>query len=403
MVDTSPVWITGTGTVNCASTSPEGLLQAVIENRSGVEAGIGQVRDQWLSEVKPKMDVSPFRRAFHSLIEDYPKSKPLLFPLFAISEAMRNAGWSQFREDDGFIFATTTGGVTYWDQPFFHFLKDKGKSTEFRNSLRHQPLGALLQSLRELIHFEGKIQLVTSACSASTQALALGAMWLKQGRVKRCLVGGAEVLCELTLQGFRSLQLLSPEPTMPFDENRKGINLSEGAGFICIETGPKVANPQAQLSGYGISTDGFHMTAPQPQGLGSLRAMKSALHSARLSPQDIDWIHAHGTGSQHNDSAEGEAVSQLFEEMNTWVSSTKWVHGHALGASGVLESILCVEALKKSIIFKTGGLKSADKSIRVQHPMEHFSHPLNHVLKNTLGFGGSNASVILSRADWNPR
>ena len=269
---------------------------------------------------------------------------------------------------------------------------------EFENVFQHQPLGSLLEALSQILGFRGRSLLISSACTAATQAIAIGCHWIRQGRVKRCFVGGTEILCDLTVQGFKSLQLLSEIPAAPFDKNRTGINLSEGAGFLCLEAEPG-PHPLAVVSGSGLSTDSYHMTAPHPEGRGSLEAMQGALEMAGLQPSDISWVHAHGTGSQHNDLAEGNAIRQLFHGKMPWVSSTKWVHGHALGASGALETILCIEALKNKTILRTAGLKTPDPQIEVPHPSQHLHTNLNHILKNTLGFGGINASLVISKAE----
>jgi 3-oxoacyl-(acyl-carrier-protein) synthase len=223
-------------------------------------------------------------------------------------------------------------------------------------------------------------------------------MWIRTGKVKRCLVGGAEVLCALTTEGFRSLQLLSTEPATPFDANRKGINLSEGAAFLCLEA--DASRPLARLSGFGFSTDGFHMTGPHPEGEGSYRAMRDALTKAGLQPHDIDWVHAHGTGSQANDTSEGLAISRLFADENRpYVSSTKWFHGHALAASGALETALVISAMNSQRVLHTRGLKTPDPRVKLKHPEHDIMMPVKHVLKNTLGFGGANAAIVLSHVE----
>jgi 3-oxoacyl-[acyl-carrier-protein] synthase-1 len=323
-------------------------------------------------------------------------------PFFALSQAIESAGGKHLTHDDGIILATTTGQISVWERELIRFMKKEICSKEFEKVFRHQPLGSLLEALIELFSFAGKALLVSSACTASTQAIALGSQWINRGIVKRCFVGGTEILCDLTIEGFKSLQLLSSETASPFDVNRTGINLSEGAAFLCLEG---VRSPQAIASilGSGLSSDSYHMTAPHPEGHGSLMAMKAALQSAGLDPSDISWVHAHGTGSKHNDLAESCAIKTLFGETAPWVSSTKWVHGHALGASGTLETILCTEALREKTILATGGLKNPDPQISVKHPPHHVPFDAAaersfHILKNTLGFGGINASLVISDA-----
>lgn len=376
-----PVWITGVGAVSCLGPSTESLWQSTLENRSGIVDGFGRVKNEFLSEAPDN-------------IRD---NRALAFCVLSAREAMQQAGWSKLNPDDGFILATTTGQLLQWDFAFIDFINGRRTREEFRPLFANQPLGELLNSVSRHFGISGPKSLLTSACSASTQALALGAMWIRQGRVKRCLVAGAEVLCDLTCEGFRSLQLLSNEPATPFDQNRKGINLSEGAAFICLEG--ESEKPLAELSGFGFSTDGYHMTGPHPEGDGSFRAMDNALKKAQIAPSEVTWVHAHGTGSSQNDFSEGLAMSRLFGSSVPWVSSTKWLHGHALAASGALECTLAVQAMLHNTVLRTRGLVSPDVKIPINHPPTDIQTPIRHILKNTLGFGGVNASVVISHPD----
>ncbi len=267
----------------------------------------------------------------------------MAFAEHAAREAIRHAGWTKLNPDDGLVVATTTGLFLQWVNAFREFVNDRLPLADFRRDFLNQPLMELNTELARAIGHHGPSTVITSACSASTQALAVGAMWIKQRRVKRCLVAGVEVLCDLTTEGFRSLQLLSLDPATPFDARRKGINLSEGAAFLCLESGD---GGLARLSGYGMSTDAFHMTGPHPEGQGSFRAMEQAVRMARLTPAEIQWVHAHGTGSQQNDLSEGLAIKRLFGDFDPYVSSTKWMHGHALAASGAIETALVVQAMQ---------------------------------------------------------
>lgn len=370
---TPQIWITGLGAVSCLGSSVEDLWSAVGQERSGVVDGLGRVPDDIFIEA--------------------PANRALAFAVHAAREAMRHAGWSRLNSDDGLIIATTTGFFLQWDRAFTDFVNDRLPLDRFRSDFLNQPLMQLNVELARALGHRGPSTVLTSACSASTQALALGAMWIKQKRVKRCLVAGVEVICDLTAEGFRSLQLLSREPATPFDVDRRGINLSEGAAFLCLESGDAGL---AGISGYGFSTDAFHMTGPHPEGHGSYRAMNQAVRSAGLTPEDIYWVHAHGTGSLQNDMSEGLAVKRLCGEHEPFVSSTKWLHGHSLAASGALESALVVRAMQAGLVLKTRGLKNPDPRIPVLHPARDEKVKPGHVLKNTLGFGGANASLVLS-------
>lgn len=371
--------ISGKGVVSCAGVGIEALWSSVDRPQSSIRNGLGRVDDSWLQSVPAS--IRP--------------NRALAFCVLAALEAMNDAGWSGLRPDDGLIIATTTGQFLQWDQSFIQFVDGRLDRGEFRRDFVHQPLGELAVNLQKFFEHTGPFSVVTSACTAATQAMALGALWLKEGRVKRVLVGGAEVLCQLTCEGFRSLQLLSNDPATPFDKSRRGINLSEGAAFICMER--ECDRSLAALSGVGFSTDGYHMTAPHPQGEGSYQAMNQALRHAGIGPEQVDWVHAHGTGSVHNDAAEGLAINRVFGNNQPWVSSTKWIHGHALGASGAIETALVVQAMTQDRVLHTRGLSQPDSSISVRHATEDVRQNLNVVLKNTLGFGGANSAIVLTR------
>jgi 3-oxoacyl-(acyl-carrier-protein) synthase len=365
------------GAISCLGPSLAALSGEL--EKSGIKNGVGPVAPEWL-EAAP------------ASARD---NRALALSVIAAREAMEQAGWGSPGAEDALILATTTGQILQWDSGFMDFVNGRSGQDQFLRVFRNQPLGELLNSVRDFFRFRGPATLLTSACSASTQALALGAMWLRQGRVKRCLVLGCEVLCDLTLLGFRSLQLLSDQTCRPFDLQRQGINLSEGAAALCLESGAR--GPLAEISGFGFSTDGYHMTGPHPEGEGSFRAMSAAVNSAGLAPAEIHWVHAHGTGSQLNDLAEGLAISRLFGGERPWVSSTKWLHGHALAASGALETALVVNAMREGRILRTRGLTSPDPKIPVRHPETDLALKVKHVLKNTSGFGGANAALVLSR------
>lgn len=377
------VAITGIGSVSCNGIGTKALFDSAVTNTSGIREGVGAVSDDIKSALLARWP------------EANASTSALLYAYSAIKEATEHAGWSTFQEDDGLILATTAGEVVLWEDNTIEFLRGELSPVDFSKSFRNLSLGAALEHLSSLLDFRGPTMLVASACSAATQAIALGAAWVRSGKVRRCIVGGTEVLSQLTVEGFRSLQLLSPSIATPFDAQRSGINLSEAAAFLCLEQ--KSSRALAYVSGFGFSTDAYHLTAPHPEGEGCMRAMQAALESAKLTPKDITWVHAHGTGSKANDIAEGAAISNLFGSHGPWVSSTKHIHGHPLGASGALETVLCVECLGHNIVLKTAGLTHPDPNIRIHHPRDHQKQPIAHILKNTLGFGGNNASLVLSR------
>ncbi len=404
---TSRVYVTGTGVISCAGQNSDALWESAHSGKSGIVNGIGPVdfKSLDLSILDSFPNLAESLRA--DLSADSEQNSALVFSLLAIAHAMNAAGWKKLESEDGLIFATTTGQIPIWDKALIAYLKKEIKREEFDRVFAHQPLGTLLDSISDRLDFSGRSFITSTACTAATQALALGAEWISQRRVKRCLVVGTEVLCTLTLEGFKSLQLLSQQSAKPFDAERKGINLSEGSAALCLE-GESAGDNQktdlqqralARISGLGLTTDSYHMTAPEPNGRGCRDAILLALNLSGLQPNDISWIHAHGTGSPHNDSAEGSAIFSVFGEDGPLVTSTKGIHGHSLGASGAVESVLCIEALKRNEILATYGLVNPDTAIKVKVARTNQLKELRHILKLTLGFGGANAAIIFSAPD----
>jgi 3-oxoacyl-[acyl-carrier-protein] synthase-1 len=217
--------------------------------------------------------------------------------------------------------------------------------------------------------------------------------------IDAAVVGGVDSLCLTTLYGFHSLQLTSPGPCRPFDIARDGISISEAGAFVLLERPSTTVGADAvRLLGVGESSDAYHMSAPHPEGVGARTAMLQALHTAGLEPGDIDYINLHGTGTQSNDSSESRAVSGIFDA-DTPCSSTKGATGHALGAAGALEAVICALALQNDLM--PGGLNTTrlDPALSIGYLTENGSRRMRHVISNSFGFGGSNCSLVFGQPD----
>ena len=363
---------------------PENIWQACVREEPSFDDGLGYIPEAIREAVKEK--ISPELK--DPLFEKTQSNPLFLWSLFCLKEAMKQMGIEDLTERDGIILATTTGLTHLWEAELMKHFNGEASEGPY-----YQPLGSLALELKNQLGFSGPMQIVSSACAAGTQALGIGKTWLSHSYVDRCFVLGAEQVCQLTDRGFRSLSLVSGEGCFPFNENHKNICLSEAAACICLTR--ESGNEGVFLTGFGCSSDTHSMTAPRPDGSGPYGAMTAALHDADLGPLDINWIHAHGTGSLQNDRAEAAAVFKLNKEIP--ITSTKGVHGHSLAASGVLESILCVEALKRQEVLATAGAQP--ESFKVNICQVHEKRKLSHVLKNTLGFGGINSSLVFSRGE----
>ncbi|MEO8058091.1 MAG: beta-ketoacyl-[acyl-carrier-protein] synthase family protein [Burkholderiales bacterium] len=243
----------------------------------------------------------------------------------------------------------------------------------------------------QALGLEGPSSVVSTACSSSAKVFGNAARLIEAGFIDAAVVGGVDSMCLTTLHGFNSLELLSPQICRPWDAGRNGLSLGEAAAFALLERDSDA--PQGWLLGVGESNDGHHMSTPHPEGAGAIAAMQMALADALLTPGDIDYINLHGTATPSNDSAEDRAVSQVFGN-GTACSSTKGATGHTLGAAGGVEAVIALLALQHG--FMPGGLnvQTLDPALHVNYLQHKRSATLQHVLSNSFGFGGSNASLV---------
>jgi 3-oxoacyl-[acyl-carrier-protein] synthase-1 len=226
---------------------------------------------------------------------------------------------------------------------------------------------------------------------------------IQQGLVERAICGGCDAMSRFTVNGFLSLKNVDKEPCKPFDQNRVGLNLGEGAGYLMLEKKADAvargATILAEFTGYSNTNDAYHPTAPSPDGAGALRAMGQALDKARLQPSDIDYINAHGTATTNNDSAEGKAIERLFGSEDVVFSSTKPYTGHTLAAAGSIEAIFSIWAMEQGLVFPNLNFTTPMEEISITPVTELREQvPINHVLSNSFGFGGNNVSLVFSKA-----
>lgn len=250
--------------------------------------------------------------------------------------------------------------------------------------------------VREYFALTGPACVVSTACSSSAKVFGNAQRMITAGLIDAAIVGGVDSLCLTTLYGFSSLQLVSPQPCRPYDANRDGISIGEGAAFVLLEATDEVCSGDILLAGIGESSDAYHMSSPHPEGLGARAAMAAALQAAGLGTGDIDYINLHGTATPSNDAAEDAAVSALFGS-TTPCSSTKGYTGHTLGAAGGIEAVICALALTEGFIPGSVGTETRDPKTHCNYQLQGSERPLRHVLSNSFGFGGSNCSLVLSR------
>ena len=246
---------------------------------------------------------------------------------------------------------------------------------------------------------EGPRETVVAACSSGAASIAMAAELIADGVVTRALAGGADALTRICYMGFNALRLLDPEPCRPFDRQRRGMSLGEGAGFVVLEDAESArargATVYAELAGHAMTTDAFHVTSPHPEGHGMIRAMREALEAAGAAPAEVAYVNAHGTGTAQNDRIEAHALRAVFGEGGVLVSSTKSMIGHTMAAAGSLEALATVLAMTHDVVPPTVHLTSPDPDVPFDCvPGVAREASLPAAMSNSFGFGGQNVTLL---------
>ncbi len=261
--------------------------------------------------------------------------------------------------------------------------------------------GNLAESIALEIGAQGPHCTVTNACASGTDAIGMATSWLKADICDIVIAGGADELNRVPIAGFNALGILSPEQCKPFDKNRQGLNLGEGAGILILET-PKSAKKRGvqtnlSIASYATSSDAYHLTAPHPDGKFLKEAIQTALINAHITPNQISFINAHGTATPNNDHVEGNALESIFG-LDIPILSTKGYTGHTLGAAGGLEAVFTTLALRDQWLPPCAGFQEKDPDIPITPTTERISINGNYALSTSLAFGGGNAALIIVRS-----
>ena len=269
---------------------------------------------------------------------------------------------------------------------------------------RTYPLSSILAALADRLGSGGPHLVSVNACSSGNHALAAGCDLVRRGGVDAMLVGGVDVFAQTEFTYFHNLRSLAPERCQPFDRNRRGLTIGEGTGMLVLEplglAIERGAHVYAEVKGYGLSADGFHVTSPEPSGAGASRAMRAALRAAALSPDDIDYVSAHGTGTPANDRAEAVALRAVFGERaeRMPVSSVKSMIGHSMGAASAIESVVCCLALRDGVVPPTINYETPDPDCPIDCvPNSARRLEISAAMNNSFAFGGNNAVVIFTK------
>jgi 3-oxoacyl-[acyl-carrier-protein] synthase-1 len=307
------------------------------------------------------------------------------------------ARWGRSRV--GVFLGTSTSGILSTEIAFRHLDAATGALPAGFDYLGSHNSFSVVDFVRRYLELEGPAVTVCTACSSSAKVFATAQRLIALDLIDAALVGGVDSLCMTTLYGFHSLQLTSPLPCRPFDAARDGLSIGEAAAYALLERVPSgaVDADSIRLLGVGESSDAYHMSSPHPEGAGARSAMQAALTAANLTPAEIDYINLHGTGTPSNDSAEDRAVSALFGA-TTPCSSTKGATGHALGAAGALEAVICALTLQDGLIPGGVNTRQQDPQLKLNYLTANRRARVHRVLSNSFGFGGANCALLFGRA-----
>jgi 3-oxoacyl-[acyl-carrier-protein] synthase I len=394
------VFIVGVGVVSGIGNNVAECLDALEKGKAGIDK-INYLKTNH-RDLLPAAEVK-LSNAELSVICGLPPatSRTAMLSMIAAKEAWDSSGVSKLTGlRTGFVSASTAGGIDKTEDFLPHFLADKTKG-KLRDVVNHE-CGNITNIVAEKLGVKNHISTISTACSSSANAIVYAARLIKNNMLDAVIAGGTDALTRFTLNGFNTLLVLDEQYCKPFDENRRGLNLGEGAGYVVLVS-ERVASLLKQdtycaLTGYFNANDAYHQTSTSFNGDGPYMAMAGALKMSGLKPKDIDYINLHGTGTQNNDSSEGTAIQRLFHPHYPKMSSTKSFTGHTLGASAGVEAVFSALAIQKGIVYP---------NLRLDKPMVAFSfapettfskqQDIKHVLSNSVGFGGNCSSLIFSK------
>jgi len=397
----SKVFITGIGIISAIGNNVEETLSSLQKGESGIgklDNFSSRHRDHLaVGEIKESDDLLKTRCGV-SQTSRY--SRTSLLGMIAAKEAMLNAGIidiSQFRT--GIVSATSVGGMGVAENHFLEYL-DPDDDNKFLDYINTLDCSDSTEQIAAHLGITDYLSTISTACSSSANAIMFGARLIKHGIVDRVIAGGTDSLSRFTINGFMSLKILDEQPCKPFDASRNGLNLGEGAGYVVLESeaAAKGKNILCELSGYGNANDAYHQTSSSPQGKGALAAMQKAFVVSGLSPDKIDYINAHGTGTEINDLSEGLALRQLFGDKIPHFSSTKAYTGHTLAAAGGIEAVFSILALQHKLVFPNLNFNTPITELEMIPAQSLIKGvQINHVLSNSFGFGGNTSSLLFSK------
>ena len=411
------VYITGAGVVSAIGINKAETLDALLNQRTGIEpirylqtthSGllVGEVKYS-NDELRELLNIPPSEAFIRSSLLAIPAVREAMIqaqlPPLCPGASAAGTELPQTQPGDcsplriAFLSGITVGGMDQAERWYSDFLTNDSRN----NYIELNDCGACTEQIADFIGGFQIVSTVVTACSSSANSIMMGADLIKSGRADIVVAGGTECLSRYHVNGFNTLMILDKDVCRPFDRDRTGINLGEGAGYLVLESAESAnhrgVTPIGKVSGYCNVCDAYHPTASSPDGLGPYLAMKGALEHARLKPEEIDYINAHGTGTPNNDLTEGIAAMKLFGETMPPLSSIKAYTGHTTSATGSFEAVVSLLALEHNFLPVNLNFKNKIEEhtfIPVTNPEP--SRPIKHIISNSFGFGGNDSAIVFS-------
>ena len=393
------VFITGIGIISALGDGKDQTRKALVAGKSGIKKAellASKYRDDFpFGEIPFTSEVLKDRA---NIADEKGISRTEILATIAVNQAIADANLSADHVSNfgtAFISGSTVGGMSQTEN-MYHDASDENSASEFLSSYT---LGEHTKNIMRRLHMKGVSSTFNTACSSSANAIMYGAKLIKSGRCNRAIVGGADGLAKYTVNGFNSLQILSDELCRPFDQNRKGLNLGEGAAYLILESEEIVGDKKiyGEVTGYGNANDAYHASSISDDAIGIIKSISGALKSANLDESDIDYINAHGTGTINNDIAEETGMNKVFSNVPPF-QSTKTYTGHTLASSGAIEAVICIVAMANNEIYASLNCSDPIDSYDIK-PIERYqdNFSMKHILSNSFGFGGNCSSLIFSK------
>lgn len=391
--------ITGMGIISSIGKTVEENFNALIHQKTGISTieNIETIHKDVIKVGEIKLTNHELEQLLN-LPKDNNYSRTAMLGAYAVQKAVQDASISDINEfKTGLISATSVGGMDMTEKFYYEYFEDES----CQKYISAHDAGDATHKMAEYIGLKGIVTTVSTACSSAANAIMIGSRLIQSGQLDRVIVGGTDALAKFTINGFKTLMILSDTYNTPFDNERKGLNLGEAAAFLVLES-EELAKKQnkkvlAYVSGYGNANDAFHQTASSENGEGAYLAMHKALKMSGLATTDIDYINAHGTATPNNDLSEGRAIVRVFENNVPEFSSTKPYTGHTLAAAAAIEAVYSVLALQNNVVFPNLNFKNQMEEFNITPQTTLKEKEINHVLSNSFGFGGNCSTVIFSK------